>query len=100
MKIEDLSENDTMLDELYNIREEEIGRNIKELKNKLNNVSQEQIQKLIEKSVENIDDRNKILKDLDLLLENYEIKMASYMEEGYKQGFKDAFKLVMECIEK
>ena len=34
MKIEDLSENDTMLDELYNIREEEIGRNIKELKNK------------------------------------------------------------------
>ena len=100
MKIEDLSENDTMLDELYNIREEEIGRNIKELKNKLNNVSQEQIQKLIEKSVENIDDRNKILKDLDLLLENYEIKMALYMEEGYKQGFKDAFKLVMECIEK
>ena len=100
MKIEDLSENDTMLDELYNIREEEIGRNIKELKNKLNNVSQEQIQKVIEKSVENIDDRNKILKDLDLLLENYEIKMASYMEEGYKQGFKDAFKLVMECIEK
>ena len=100
MKIEDLSENDTMLDELYNIREEEIGRNIKELKNKLNNVSQEQIQKLIEKSVGNIDDRNKILKDLDLLLENYEIKMASYMEEGYKQGFKDAFKLVMECIEK
>lgn len=100
MKIEDLSENVTMLDELYNIREEEIGRNIKELKNKLNNISQEQIQKLIEKSVENIDDRNKILKDLDLLLENYEIKMASYMEEGYKQGFKDAFKLVMECIEK
>ena len=100
MKIEDLSENDTMLDELYNIKEEKIGRNIKELKNKLNNVSQEQIQKLIEKSVENIDDRNKILKDLDLLLENYEIKMALYMEEGYKQGFKDAFKLVMECIEK
>lgn len=100
MKIEDLSENDTMLDELYNIKEEKIGRNIKELKNKLNNVSQEQIQKLIEKSVENIDDRNKILKDLDLLLENYEIKMASYMEGGYKQGFKDAFKLVMECIEK
>lgn len=100
MKIEDLSEKDTMLDELYNIREEEIGRNIKELKNKLNNVSQEQIQELIEKSVENVDNRDKILKNLDLLLENYEIKMASYMEEGYKQGFKDAFKLVMECIEK
>lgn len=100
MQIEDLIENYSMIGELYNIREEEIGKNIKELKNKLNNVSEGKIQELIEKSVENVDNKEEILKKLGLLIENYEIKIASYMEEGYKQGFKDAFKLVMECIEK
>ena len=100
MQIEDLIENYSMIGELYNLREEEIGKNIKELKNKLNNVSEGKIQELIEKSVENVDNKEEILKKLGLLIENYEIKIASYMEEGYKQGFKDAFKLVMECIEK
>ena len=100
MQIEDLIENYSMIGELYNIREEKIGKNIKELKNKLNNVSEGKIQELIEKSVENVDNKEEILKKLGLLIENYEIKIASYMEEGYKQGFKDAFKLVMECIEK
>ena len=97
MEGENLSKYDTILNKLYNIREEKIGRNINELKSKLNNVSQEQLQNLIEKSIENVDNRDKILKNLDLLLENYEMKMALYMEEGYKQGFKDAFELVMEC---
>ena len=100
MQIEDLIGNYSMIGELYNLREEEIGKNIKELKNKLNNVSEGKIQELIEKSVENVDNKEEILKKLGLLIENYEIKIASYMEEGYKQGFKDAFKLVMECIEK
>ena len=62
MEGENLSKYDTILDKLYNIREEKIGRNINELKSKLNNVSQEQLQNLIEKSIENVDNRDKILK--------------------------------------
>lgn len=70
------------------------------MKEKLNDVSIEEIQNILEKSIENAEKRNSALKKLDMLVENYEIKMAEYVEQGYKQGFKDAFNLFMECEEK
>lgn len=42
--------------------------------------------------------KDEISSKLDLLIENYEIKMADCLENGYKQGFKDAVNLILECL--
>lgn len=86
-----------MLNKIYSIREEELGKCSKDLNEKLNNVTIEEVQKLIERNIDNAKEKQNILNNLDLLVENYEIKMSNYIEKGYKQGFKDAFDLFLEC---
>ena len=95
-----LTENLDILNKIYSTREEELGKMTEILKDKLNNVTGEDVQNLIEKSLDNSKEKNKVLEDLDMLVENYEMKMSSFMENSYKQGFKDAFDLFLECTRK
>lgn len=100
MNIEELDKNIKILDKIYAARQEKLGKCTEELKEKLNDVSIEELQQTLEKSIENTKKRNEVIHKLDLLVENYEIKMSSFIEDGYKQGFKDAFELFMECERK
>ena len=100
MEDKTLMNNLDMLNKIYSIREEELGKCSKELQEKLNDVSMEEVQKLIEKNIESNKEKEKVLNNLDMLVENYEIKMADYQEQSYKQGFKDAFELFLECSKK
>ena len=66
-----------MLNKIYSMREEELGKCSKELQEKLNNVTMEEVQKLIESNIGSNKEKEKVLNDLDKLVENYEIKMAN-----------------------
>mgnify|MGYP001625676034 FL=1 len=98
--MDNLSENLDILDEIFKSRQERLGVCTKEIKEKLNDMSIEEMQEILNESIENTEKKNQTLNDLDLLIENYEIKMSSYIEEAYKQCFKDAFSLFMECKQK
>ena len=89
-----------ILDVLYNARLENLTECTKDIKDKLNNSSIEELHAILQKTIDNTEKKDKILKELDLIIENYEIKMANYIEKGYKQGFKDAFELFSECKKK
>ena len=89
-----------MLNKIYSMREEELGKCSKELQEKLNNVTMEEVPKLIESNIGSNKEKEKVLNDLDKLVENYEIKKANYQEQSYKQRFKDAFELFLECSKK
>lgn len=90
-----------MLDKIYCARQEDFEKEAsvdrKKLLDKLNNITQEELEKIIEEKWQDDEIRKKFLKDLDGLVENYEIKMAYYMEKMYKQGFKDAINLWKMC---
>ena len=77
-----LTENLDILNKIYSTREEELGKMTEILKDKLNNVTVEDVQNLIEKSLDNSKEKNKVLEDLDMLVENYEMKMSSFMENS------------------
>ena len=68
-----------------------------DFRKKLNDVTIKEIQNLIEKNLESSTEKRKVLNDLELLIENYEMKMSNFMENSYKQGVKDAFDLFLEC---
>lgn len=94
------NEKNSILDDIYNIKLEELSKCTEDIKEKLNNVSIEELQTVIEKNIDNIGIKNKLLDEINLLIENYEIKMIEYAENAYKQGFKDAFNLFAECLKK
>ena len=85
-----------IIDKLYSAREEMLGKLTKELKKKLNNIDMQDIKDKISKYIEDKEKIEEIVEKLNLLEEDYEIKMATYMKESYKQGFKDAFELFVE----
>ena len=89
-----VTENLNMLNTIYQAREEELGIISEDFRKKLNDVTIEEIQNLIEKNLESSTEKRKVLNDLELLIENYEMKMSNF---SYKQGFKDAFDLFLEC---
>ena len=95
-----LTENLDILNKIYSTREEELGKMTEILKGKLNNETVEDVQNLIEKSLDNSKEKNKVLEDLDMLVENYEMKMSGFMEISYKKGFNDAFDLFLDCTRK
>ena len=92
-----VTENLNMLNTIYQAREEELRIISEDFRKKLNDVTIEEIQNLIEKNLESSTEKRKVLNDLELLIENYEMKMSNFMENSYKQGFKDAFDLFLEC---
>jgi len=93
-----------ILDKIYNARqydfEQKANLERKELANKLNHVTIEEIEKIIHENIEEQHKKQELIDKLDKLIENYEIKMAYYMERRYKQGFKDGVNLLKQCEEK
>ena len=77
---------DEMIEKIYCMREESIGIIDDTLKEKLNNITLDELEELIKKNVVDVEKKDGIIKSLELLIENYEIKMASYMKKGYEQG--------------
>lgn len=98
-----IKESMDMLDKIYEARQEDFEKraNItrKELAEKLNNITIEEVENMIQESIEEQHKKQELMEKLDKLVENYEIKMAYYMEQGYKQGFKDGINLLKQCSE-
>lgn len=97
MESDKLQEKSEMISNIYEMRQETLARVTKELQEKLKVISVEEVQEALEKVIKDSEKRKEIKDKLNELIENYEIKMAYFIEEGYKQGFKDAFNLIMEC---
>lgn len=104
MEEENVNEKINILDKLYNARqydfEQKANLDRKELMNKLNHITMEDMEIAIQENVKEQEKKQEMLKKLDELIENYEIKIAYYMEKGYKQGFKDGINLLKQCEEK
>jgi len=97
-----------MLDKIYCMRQEEMELESKQdrerLESKLNKVQLEKIEneienKLIEKE-KNKQKAKEIIKQIEQLIENYEIQISYYSEKNYKQGFKDGMGLYNQCLNK
>lgn len=103
MKNFDITENLDMLDKIYAARqydfESKASIDRKELENKLNHITIDEVEAVIQQKIKEEDNRQELIEKLDKLVENYEIKMAYYMEKGYKQGFKDGVNLLKQCSE-
>lgn len=100
----DIKENIDILDKIYTARQYDFEKNAnidrKELADKLNHITIEEVEAVIQKNIEEQYKKQELMEKLDKLVENYEIKMAYYMEKGYKQGFKDGVNLLKQCQEK
>ncbi len=92
-----------MLDKIYTARQYDFQKKAnldrKELAEKLNNITIEEVEAVIKENMEEQYQKQELIEKLDKLVENYEIKMAYYMEKGYKQGFKDGVNLLKQCDE-
>lgn len=90
-----------MLSKIYDARQEELqeqdsmDRTI--LKGELNGIELEKIEEIIQSLKDDISVKEKVIKDIQKLVEDYEIKIAYYSEKNYKIGFKDAFLLCKQC---
>lgn len=95
------SNNVDMLGKIYDVRQEELqeessmDRTI--LKNELNGIELEKIEETIKSLNNDINSKEKVIKDIQKLVEDYEIKIAYFSEKNYKIGFKDAFSLCKQC---
>lgn len=104
MELEKEIKGEEMLDKIYHMRQEELELESKQdrkvLKTKLNEVQLEDIEKEIEYKLigKEKDDKKKIMKQIELLIENYEIQISYYSEKNYKQGFKDGLGLYNQCL--
>ena len=90
-----------ILSKLYEARQNDLecqnAKEREEIKEQLNEVTIEMLQTMIEENIPEQNKQQEILKKLEKLIENYEIKMAFYMEKRYKQGFKDAVRFLKQC---
>lgn len=89
--------NDT-LDKIYQTKQEKLGLIPDNVKEKFHDVQLEKIKKDLILNIEDEEIAKKILKSIEDLTENYEMKMEYIMENSYKAGFKDAFSLFINCI--
>ena len=89
--------NDT-LDKIYESKQEELGLILENVKEKLHDIQLEKIKKDLILNIQDEENVKKILKSIEDLTENYEMKMEYIMENSYKSGFKDAFSLFINCI--
>lgn len=93
-----------MLDKIYGMRQEEMEleskQDRKKLKLKLNEIQLEEIEREIENKLieKEKNGKRKIMEQIALLIENYEIQISYYSEKNYKQGFKDGLGLYNQCL--
>lgn len=90
-----------MLSKIYDVRQEELqsedGMDRRILKSELNGIELEKIEETIKSLNEDIVIKEKVINDVQKLVEDYELKIAYYSEKNYKIGFKDAFSLCRQC---
>jgi len=90
-----------MLSKIYDVRQEELqsedGMDRRILKSELNGIELEKIEETIKSLNEDIVVKEKVINDVQKLVEDYELKIAYYSEKNYKIGFKDAFLLCRQC---
>lgn len=97
-----------MLEKIYETREldfeEENKKDRQALSKMTHNIKGEEIEEKIKKALEKATDKNrnqekeKIIEEIELLIENYEIQIAYYSQKNYKRGFKDAISLYTQCL--
>lgn len=96
-----MKENSDMLDRIYTVRQYDFEKkaNIdrEELSKKLNGITIEEIKEIIQENKGEHCKKRELVEKLEKLIENYEIKMAYYMEQRYKQGFRDGINLLRQC---
>ena len=95
-----LENNTNILDEIFESKQEELGLLPNKVREKMHNISIEGIRDDILIKVKDEETRLDVEKALDYLTEDYEIKMSYFIENSYKKGFKDAFSLFINCLEK
>ncbi len=90
-----------MLSKIYDVRQEELqsedGMDRRILKSELNGIELEKIEETIKSLNEDIVVKEKVINDVQKLVEDYQLKIAYYSEKNYKIGFKDAFSLCRQC---
>lgn len=90
-----------MLGKIYDARLEELQEESRtdrmKLKDELNGVKLEEIEETIKNWNNDINTKEKVIKDIQKLVEDYELQIAYYSEKNYKIGFKDAFSLWRQC---
>ncbi len=87
--------NKDIIEIIYQAEEKELDGIIKKsdekIKDKIKNINTKEI---IEKS----DNQKEIVKMLENIEENYNIKIGEYIKEFYKQGFIDGINLMLNCL--
>lgn len=103
-----MKKNLDMLEKIYETREldfeEENKKDRQELSKITHNIKGEEVEEKIKKVLEEQSNKNtkqeteKIIEEIELLIENYEIQIAYYSQKNYKRGFKDAIRLYTQCL--
>ena len=87
--------NKDIIEIIYQAEEKELDGIIKKsdekIKDKIKNINTKEI---IEKS----DNQKELIKMLEDIEENYNIKIGEYIKEFYKQGFIDGINLMLNCL--
>ena len=87
--------NKDIIEIIYQAEEKELDGIIKKsdekIKDKIKNINTKEI-------IENSDNQKEIIKMLENIEENYNIKIGEYIKEFYKQGFIDGINLMLNCL--
>ena len=87
--------NKDIIEIIYQAEEKELDGIIKKsdekIKDKIKNINTKEI-------IENSDNQKEIIKMLENIEENYNIKIGEYVKEFYKQGFIDGINLMLNCL--
>ena len=87
--------NKDIIEIIYQAEEKELDGIIKKsdekIKDKIKNINTKEI-------IENSNNQKEIIKKLENIEENYNIKIGEYIKEFYKQGFIDGINLMLNCL--
>ena len=87
--------NKDIIEIIYQAEEKELDGIIKKsdekIKDKIKTINTKEI-------IENSNNQKEIIKMLENIEENYNIKIGEYVKEFYKQGFIDGINLMLNCL--
>ena len=87
--------NKDIIEIIYQAEEKELDGIIKKsdekIKDKIKTINTKEI-------IENSNNQKEIIKMLENIEENYNIKVGEYVKEFYKQGFIDGINLMLNCL--
>lgn len=83
--------NKDMIEKLYESQEDIINEKIKEADRKIE-------YKIKDINYNNINNESEVEKILEIVEENYNIRIGEYIKELYKQGVIDGINLMINCL--